>query len=161
MKRRLRLALVASGAALVLGAVSAGATVTVTFTQPERFVDMPFSSWDKERVIKDLQTHFVKLGNQLPKGQDLKVEVQDIDLAGRIEPGRRYGHDIRILRGGADWPMIQLHYSVESEGKVMRSGDARVSDMNYLNHFNRYSASEPLRYEKKMLDDWFKTVVKQ
>ena len=161
MKRYLRLVLLASGTTLAVGAVNVGAAVTVTFTQPEGYVDMPFASWDKERVMEELRGHFVKLGAQLPPGQDLKVEVQDIDLAGRIEPGRHFGHDIRILRGGADWPMIQLRYSVESDGRVVRSGDARVSDMSYLNHINRYSTSEPLRYEKRMLDDWFKTVVKQ
>lgn len=161
MKRYIPVILVATGMGMALGAVSANAMVTVTFVQPESYVDMPFASWERERVMKELKTHFVKLGTQLPQGQDLKVEVQDIDLAGRIEPRISSGHEIRVLKGGADWPMIQLHYSVESDGKVVRSGDARVSDMTYLNHINRYSANEPLRYEKRMLDDWFKTVMKQ
>lgn len=164
MTRYLRLILVASSVALSFVASNAIATVTVTFTQPERYADMPFASWDRERVMKDLRGHFDKLGATLPPGQDLKIEVQDIDLAGRIEPNTRFGHDIRILRGGADWPVIQLHYSVEADGKVLKSGDARLSDMNYLNHgtyLNHYSASEPLRYEKRMLDEWFKTVIKQ
>lgn len=164
MTRYLRLILVALSAALSFAASNAIAVVTVTFTQPERYVDMPFASWDKERVMKDLRGHFDKLGATLPQGQDLKVEVQDIDLAGRIEPNTRLGHDIRVLKGGADWPMIQLRYSVEADGKVLKSGDERVSDMTYLDrgtHLNRYSANEPLRYEKRMLDEWFKTVLKQ
>ncbi len=164
MTRYLRFILVASSAAFSFAASNAIATVTVTFTQPERYADMPFASWDKERVMKDLRGHFDKLGATLPQGQDLKVEVQDIDLAGRIEPNTRLGHDIRVLKGGADWPMIQLRYSVEADGKVLKSGDERVSDMTYLNHgthLNRYSANEPLRYEKRMLDEWFKTVLKQ
>ena len=164
MTRYLRFILVALSAAFSFAASNANATVTVTFTQPERFIDMPFASWDKERVLKDLRGHFDKLGATLPQGQDLKVEVQDIDLAGRIEPNTRLGHDIRVLKGGADWPMIQLRYSVEAGGKVLKSGDERVSDMTYLDrgtHLNRYSANEPLRYEKRMLDEWFKTVLKQ
>ena len=164
MTRYLRLILLASSATLSFAASNAIAAVTVTFTQPERYVDMPFASWDKERVMKDLRGHFDKLGATLPPGQDLKIEVQDIDLAGRIEPNTRFGHDIRVLKGGADWPVIQLRYSVEADGKVLKSGDARVSDMTYLNHgsqLNRYSANEPLRYEKRMLDEWFKTVIKQ
>ena len=162
MKRYLSAVLVATGAALVLGAGHAVAAVTVTFTQPENYVDMPFASWDKDTVMKDLQGHFNKLGAQLPQGQDLKVEVLDIDLAGQIEPRSRGTHDLRILRGRADWPTIQLRYSIESQGKVVKSGEARVKDMNYLqNHINRYSANEPLRYEKRMLDDWFKTVLKE
>ena len=57
--------------------------------------------------------------------------------------------------------MIALRYRVESLGKVLASGEARVDDKSYLDHFNRYSANESLRYEKRMLDDWFKTVLKQ
>jgi hypothetical protein len=29
--------------------------------------------------------------------------------------------------------------------------------MNYQDGFNTYSGSEPLRYEKRMIDRWFKT----
>ena len=159
MERYLRTALVTTGAALALTTSVAGATATVTFTQPEKYVDMPFAPWEKAVVMKNLREHFDKLGTQLPQGQDLKVEVLDIDLAGRIEPRIGMSHDIRMLKGGADWPAIQLRYRVEAQDKVLKSGEARVSDMAYLNHFNRYSANEPLRYEKRMLDDWFKKVM--
>ena len=159
MKQFFRILLLAVATACGLG--NAIATVTVTFTQPERYTDMPFASWDRERVMKELQNHFDKLGAKLPQGQDLKVEVLDIDLAGRIEPQLRFGNDIRVLKGRADWPTIALRYSVESQGKVLGSGEARIDDKSYLDHFNRYSANEPLRYEKRMLDEWFKTVMKQ
>lgn len=159
MKRFFRLLLLAAITAGGLG--SATAAVTVTFIQPEGYVDMPFAPWEKERVLKDLQNHFDTLGAKLPQGQDLKVEVIDIDLAGRIEPQLRFGQDIRVMRGRADWPTIALRYSVESQGKVLGSGEARIDDKSYLDHINRYSANEPLRYEKRMLDNWFKTVMKQ
>lgn len=159
MKRFFRTLLLAVAIGCGLG--NAIATVTVTFTQPEGYTDMPFASWDRERVMKELQNHFDKLGAKLPQGQDLKVEVLDIDLAGRIEPQSRFGNDIRVLKGRADWPTISLRYSVESQGKVLGSGEARIDDKSYLDHFNRYSANEPLRYEKRMLDEWFKTVMKQ
>ena len=158
MKRFLRSLVVATGAVVALSAGAAGAAVTVTFTQPESYADMPFANWDKEQVMKDLQNHFDKMGAKLPQGQDLKVEVLDIDLAGRLDFARSSMRDIRILKGGADWPAMKLRYSIESQGKVLKSGEARVADMTYLSHFNRYPANEPLRYEKKMLDDWFEKV---
>ena len=161
MKRFFRPALVATAAVLALEAGGAGAAVTVTFTKSEGYMDMPFSASDKDRVIKELHSHFDKLGAKLPPGQDLTVEVLDIDLAGRIEPQFRFGNDVRILKGRADWPVIQLRYRIESQGKVLRSGDARVDDKSYLDRFNRYSANESLRYEKRMLDDWFNAVLKQ
>ena len=162
MKRYVRKVLLGTWAAFALAAAQAGAAVTVTFTKPEAYVDMPFPSWEKEQVMKHFREHFDKLGKQLPAGQDLKIEVLDIDLAGQIEPRSRGTHDIRILRGGADWPTMQLRYSLESQGKVLKSGDARINDMNYLqNHISKYSSNEPLKYEKRMLDEWFKTILKE
>ena len=163
MQRYCQALLIAAGTALTFAAGNASAVVTVTFTQPEGYVDMPFAPWDKEQVMKDLRTHFEKLGTQLPVGQDLKVEVLDIDLAGQMEHVARAGREIRVLKGRADWPAMQLRYSVEAQGKVLKSGDARVTDMAYLNHTysNRYASNEPLRYEKVMLDDWFKKIVKE
>lgn len=162
MNTYLRSMLVATGVALSLAAIHVNAAVTVNFTKPDAYTDIGFSSWEKDKVMKDLSQHFDKLGAQLPQGQDLKIEVLDIDLAGRIEPRfRTTGQDIRVLRGSADWPVIQLRYSIESVGKVVKSGEARVADMSYLQNYNRYNTGEPLRYEKRMLDNWFKTVVKE
>lgn len=145
--------------AAVCVATAAHADVTVKFTQPENYADMPFSQDGKDRVMKDLTRHFDKLGAKLPAGQELKVEVLDIDLAGRLEMTTRASTDFRILRGNSDWPMIKLRYSVESNGKVLTSGESRISDMSYLQQINSYSANESLRYEKLMLDRWFKNTV--
>lgn len=162
MQRYCQAMLIAAGTALAFATGNASAVVTVTFTQPDGYVDMPFASWDREQVMKDLRTHFEKLGTQLPTGQDLKVEVLDIDLAGQMEPMARAGREIRVLKGRADWPAMKLRYSVEAEGRVLKRGEARVTDMAYLNHTysNRYASNEPLKYEKVMLDDWFKKVMK-
>ena len=97
-----------------LGAAHGG--VTVNFVEPEKFTDMPFNSYDKQRVMEDLKKHFDKLASGLSAGQDLKIDVLDIDLAGRIEPNRTT-QDLRILRGHADWPAITLRYNLESQGK--------------------------------------------
>jgi hypothetical protein len=143
--------------ALVAG--GAGAAVTVTYVQPENFSDVPFITWERDDTLKALTEHFTWLGNSLPPGQDLRIEVLDIDLAGRAIPSARAGRDLRILRGQADWPRIDLRYTVEQDGQVLKSGEARLSDMNYLNHTSRYFDSENLRYEKSMIDDWFEKTI--
>lgn len=140
---------------------AAGAAVSVTFVKPENYVDMPFMQSDKDRVMKELVAHFNKLGAQLPAGQDLVIDVLDIDLAGRIEPQYRGGHDVRILKGGADWPTIQIRYRIDSKGTVVKSGEARINDMNYLRHRPRYDTSDLIRYEKQMLDDWFARTLRE
>lgn len=142
---------------LSAGAASAG--VTVTYDHPEKFTDLPFTQWDREQVLADMTAHFNKLGKQLPPDQNLKIEVLDVDMAGREQPNRRSGQDIRILKGGADWPRIHLRYSLESGGTVIKSGDEQLSDMMYLGRLNRYPQGERLQYEKQMLDDWFKKTI--
>jgi hypothetical protein len=132
------------------------AAVSVTFTKSDQYIDVPFSPSDREDTLKNLRQHFEKLGAKLPSGQDFKVEVLDVDLAGRMEPSRMsIANELRVLRGGADWPMIQLRYTIEAEGKTIKQGEARLTDLNYLRHLNRYSSGESLRYEKAMIDDWF------
>lgn len=146
------LALLASGAAW--------ADVSVTFVKPEEFIDMPRSPIERERLQKDFAQYFASLDKQLPAGQNLKIEVLDIDLAGQLWPRRSGGEDIRIMRGGADWPRMHLRYTLEENGQVLRSGDDELSNMMYQQRMSRHSDSDPLRYEKQMIDEWFgKTIV--
>ena len=67
--------------ALAAGAASAG--VTVTYIESDKFADLPFAPWERKQVLEELSTYFTKLGEKLPAGQDLTIEVTDIDLAGR------------------------------------------------------------------------------
>ncbi len=147
-------------AILALMSARTGATVVVTFTDPDKYADMPYSVYDKERVMLNLREHFDRLGATLPAGQDLNVEILDIDLAGRMELNLRTPHDLRVLRGAADWPTITLRYALVYQGKTLKSGQERIADMAYLQGYNHYSSGEMLRYEKQMLDRWFrKTLV--
>ncbi|MFM2086812.1 MAG: hypothetical protein RLZZ237_1681, partial [Pseudomonadota bacterium] len=100
--------------------------------------------------------HFEKLGQSLPSGQNLQINVTDIDLAGREEPRLRGISDLRIMNGRVDWPRMRLHYVLsQQDGKVISSSDAALSDMSYLSRINPYSSGDRLRYEKLMIDDWF------
>lgn len=141
---------------LLLAAGSAAAGAKVTFVQPEKFTDLPFSTWDREDVLKDLRAHFDKLAAKLPAGQQLNVEVTDVDLAGRTWPSRFSGRDIRILNGGADWPRISLRYTITQDGQVVKSGQEDLADMSYLQHMTRFASDDSLAYEKRMLDRWFR-----
>jgi hypothetical protein len=140
----------------LLSAGGASAGVTVVFSNSENYSDLPFASGDREEVLNEVSAHFAHLAAALPAGQELKVEVLDIDLAGRIEPSTRGTQEIRILRGGADWPHMHFRYTLEAGGQVLSSGDERLSNMTYLDRMNRYPRRESLRYEKQMLDEWFR-----
>jgi len=144
---------------LVLAASGASAATTVHYVEPEHFTDVPFTPWEREDVLQHITDHFVELGKALPPGQDLRIDVLDVDLAGREIPNLRNGREIRILKGAADWPRMRLRYAVEQNGQVIKSGEAQIQDMDYQNHLNRYFDSEPLRYEKQMIDDWFEKTI--
>jgi hypothetical protein len=145
----------ALASALVFAAGAAGAAVTVTYVAPEKYADVPRDSTARDSMMNDLTDHFTWLGTALPPGQDLRIEVLDIDLAGREEPSARVVRDVRVMRGGADWPRMRLRFSVEQNGQVLKSGEAQLSDMDYMAKVNRYSEDQPQRYEKQMIDRWF------
>jgi hypothetical protein len=149
----------ALAALLALAAHSASAAATVNYVQPDRFTDLPFTPWERDNVLQQITEHFTKLSKELPPGQDLRIDVLDIDLAGREIPNAHQGRDIRVMRGAADWPRMHLRYAVEQNGQVIKSGEAQLQDMDYQNHLNRYFDSEPLRYEKQMIDDWFEKTI--
>ncbi len=146
-------------ATLALLASAAWADVSVSYVKPDDFTDVPRNAVDRERVLKDFSDYFATLSKKLPAGQNLKIEVLDIDLAGRMWPRRSGGEDIRVLNGGADWPRVHLRYTLGQDGQTLRSGDQQLSNMNYMQGISRYSDSDTLRYEKQMLDDWFNQVI--
>ena len=156
MKNVIRKLAVSGLLALAGGAASAG--VTVNYIQPEQFSDLPFTAWERERVLEELTEHFTKLGATLPPGQDLRIDVRDIDLAGREYPGRG-AHDLRVIKNGAEWPRMDLRYTIESNGQVLRSGDVQLRDMAFMDRISRYTDNDVLSYERRMIDDWFYTEI--
>lgn len=145
---------VLAAAAAMLATSAAWAQVSVSYVKPEDFTDVSRSAIDRERTLAQFTDYFKSLEKKLPAGQSLKIEVLDIDLAGRLYP-RRTADDIRVMNGGADWPHMHLKYKLEQDGQVLRSGDEQLSDMNYQGRMGPYFDNDPLRYEKRMLDDWF------
>ena len=145
---------VLAAVAALLASSAAWAQVSVTYVKPDDYTDVPRNLMDRERTLKDFTEYFKTLNKKLPAGQQLKIEVLDIDLAGRLYP-RRDGDEIRIMNGGADWPHVHLKYTLEQDGQVLRSGDEQLSNMMYQGRVGGYFDSDALRYEKQMLDDWF------
>jgi hypothetical protein len=138
----------------LLASVSASAAVTVSYINPEKMADVPRFSSDRESMEMVFREHLEQLAAQLPAGQDLKVDFLDIDLAGDVFP-RVPVRDIRVMKGRADWPRMHLRYSIEQDGKVLRSGDRELADPNYLMNSSAYR-QDLYGHEKKMLDDWFR-----
>ncbi len=143
----------ALSAMCIAGAAQAG-TVDVSFIEPTKFADAGRSSYNTEQTTKSLAEVFQAWSKKLPQGQALKIEVTDVDLAGEMRFTGR-GDDIRVLRGRADWPRLELRYSLSESGQVIKSGEAKIADMAYLQHTLAGRYREAYGYEQRMLDRWF------
>lgn len=145
-----------------LAQTAATPNVEVTFDKPEHFRDASLDSNGYQRgadayVMKELSAYLVKLGQRyLPAGQTLRIDIRDIDLAGRYEPWNSYAYDVRFMRE-ITWPTIELNYTLSQPGKPDQQAQERVSDKMYLSRPGRQvSSSDRLFAEKAMLDDWFR-----
>jgi Protein of unknown function (DUF3016) len=155
MKPVSRLALATLSILTALGAQAAG-TVQVNFVEPDKFADARDAYMSREQHLKTLEQHLkAAAAPYLADGQTLKIDVLDVDLAGEVRFGAR-PHDVRVMRGRADWPRIEMRYSLEAAGQAARSGQARVQDLAYLQRLPSYHQNEALAYERRMLDEWFK-----
>lgn len=142
-------------AACAVGVQAAG-TVQVSFVEPDKFADAG-RSLDRPANLKTIEAHLQALGQRyLADGQTLNVEVLDVDLAGELRPSRHSAGEIRVARS-ADWPRMNLRYTLEGGGLPAQRGEDRISDPNYQQHLSSYSSRDPLKYEKQMLEAWFKT----
>jgi hypothetical protein len=135
--------------------VQAAGKLDLQFVAPEKYSDIGRGSHDRERNLKSLADYLQTLAAQLPESQALKLEVLDIDLAGELRP--RAAQDVRVLRGRADWPQMSLRYTLTQNGTTLKSGEARLSDMGYLDHARCSDRGYgDLPYDKRMLQDWFR-----
>jgi len=150
---------IAGAAVLLCAAAGAFADATVTFADLDKMSDVPRNAQDRDSMQFVFREHLNHLSRQLPPGQALKVDFLDIDLAGEEFP-RVAVQDIRVLKGQADWPRLHLRFSVEQDGRVLRSGESRLSDPGYMMGPNHYG-QEAYSYEKQMLDTWFRKEVLQ
>ena len=132
--------------------VHAAATVKVIFPDPPRFTDAGASPRDVANTTRGLSAHLTALGQrQLADGDVLTIEILDIDLAGRLENTTR--GRVRVTTGRSDWPRITLRFKLEGASPL--AGEEQVSDMNFQRRSSGMSPSDPLRFERRMLNEWF------
>ncbi|MFJ4430721.1 DUF3016 domain-containing protein [Pseudomonas sp. NPDC089395] len=151
--------------ALSLNSMAQGtspAQVEVRFDHPEKFRDASLDSAGYERgaddyVMKTLTQYLQTLGQRyLQPGQQLVIDIRDIDLAGRFEPWHSRAYDVRFMRD-ITWPTIDLSYTLSQPGKPDQQAQERVSDKMYLSRPGRMASSnDRLFAEKAMLNDWFR-----
>ncbi len=55
------------------------------------------------------------------------------------------------------WPWMNLHFALlAADGTTIREGDAKLSDGSYLRRAVGSDPNDPLRYDKRMIDEWLR-----
>src|SRR6202790_2540961 len=108
-----------SAAAIMFMALPLHAAVTVSYGDPDRFTDAGDSNNDPRQIMLTLERHLKELGDRyLPPQSNLKIEVLDLDRAGR--PRMNLPTEIRIVNGKVDMPCIELNYTLEGTSRVAK-----------------------------------------
>lgn len=134
------------------------ATVEVTFTEPESYVDMRAGEKNsyqfKKDVFYNIEKLLTKLAAGLPEEQVLKIEFTDIDLAGDIDM-----FDARLFRVVKSMypPRLAFNYQLLSKDKsVLMQGDENIRDTGFMMNASLRYKNEMFGYEKQLLEKWFK-----
>ena len=140
--------------------------VSVSWSDPSGFTELRYSRnrWEAERGnwVVQLAEYLRKgVAKALPAGERVEFNITDIKRAGDYEPWHGSNmQDVRVVRDIYP-PRITFTYTrYAADGQVIDQGDRKLVDMGFLfaggNAFN----SDPLRHEKRMLDDWIRSELK-
>ena len=139
------------------------ATSEVTWTEYKKYRDIQpgneHPTHFRERTFKNFEKHFNGLAQRLPEGLTLKIEVTDVDLAGDTLIGGI--NRLRIIKELYS-PRLTFSYQLlGSDGTQIAAESVKLRDMNFMTGTSLRYRHDALGYEKKMLDDWFKTTFKE
>ena len=114
--------------------------------------------WQRGQAwLETLRRHVVRTADRtLPPGDRLEVTITDIKLAGSFEPWRGpQFDDVRIVKDIYP-PRIDLGFVLRGgDGQVIAEGERKLRDPGFLTR-SIANASDPLRYEKRLLDEWLR-----
>jgi len=142
---------------------AAEARVTVTYVNPEGFSEVrEFGQQDRfngTNYLEPLKAYLIKrAAHMLPAGDRLEVSITDIKLAGGYEPW--HGPNLIYVRFMKDVypPRIDLSFKlIGSNGEVLREGSRKLRNLGYLQSgLTRASDTDPLRYDKALIDSWLR-----
>jgi hypothetical protein len=154
--------IVATSVILLAGFFSSAeaSDVTILFVHPEAYTDAAENGeygLDAQRTTLDEVARYLdELGRRylLPE-QALAIQVLDVDLAGQYEPWRRDAYNVRIYRDVYP-PRITMRYQFTDVNGDVLDREEVVSDIDYLSNPRARFTHAPLRYEKPMLENWFR-----
>lgn len=143
-----------------------GATVEVSYKDPEKFTDMSMtylSDGADKGYLDELQRHIERAAARLiPTGYTLAVTITDVDMAGDFEPHRGPNlTDVRIIKRIYP-PRINLTYRLtDPSGTVRSEGERQLRDLAFDWNVSPIDREDSLRYEKALIDDFLRDLAKE
>lgn len=143
-------------------ALPADGPVSVSWSDPAQFSDLRQSHnrWEAERGdwVRQLAEHLRDSATkQLQPGERLEVNITDVMRAGTYEPwlGPQLDH-VRIIRDRYP-PRVEFGYTLYgADGQVLAQGETKLRDFGFMMGSSPLNQTDPLRYEKRMIDDWLR-----
>ena len=150
--------------AIILGATGGSrGEVAMTFADPKTFTDFEYSQTrqtiDPAFFSREIKRYLERVVEKaFPVGVALKLDFQDIDLAGGFEPWQRTPlNDVRFFRSRYP-PMVVFFYRVEDEeGNLLAEGEKRLRELAYQERFSRgINSRRNFYYERRILEHWIR-----
>jgi hypothetical protein len=134
----------------------------VQFLEAEKFTDVGGGlddKSDKKGYLTMLRDHVDRLaGEYMPEGQKIALTFTDIDLAGDFPPASRAARDsVRVMKDIYPPRMAFSYRITDASGAVVKEGREELTDKNFLTTGAMTDRSDPLRYDKMLLSDWFRS----
>jgi len=131
--------------------------VAVNFFEADKFTDVreSFGASPSQDYLNQLSAHLQRVASpRLPAGQKLTVTFTDIDLAGDFQPTRVNLQDVRIVKE-IYLPRMALNFKVtDADGNVVKEGQRKLTDLNFMNNLGLVERDLPLFYDKALLSNW-------
>ncbi len=136
--------------------------VSVSWSDPSKFTEFTTSGNPRASAQGDwlvqLATYMRKQADKrLEPGNRLELTILDIQRAGRYEPWRGLSsQDMRVIRMNYPPFMVVKFRELDANGKVVAEGERRITDPSFMVGSSTINDTDPLRYEKRMIDSWLR-----
>ena len=136
--------------------------VSVTWADPAGFTELKASGNRVEAaqgdwLIQLAQYMRKQADKQLPPGNTLELTIVDIQRAGRYEPWLGVDRqNIRMIRDIYPPRMTVKFRELDASGAVVAEGERKLTDLGFMINSPPFNDTDPLRYEKRMIDSWLR-----
>jgi hypothetical protein len=137
-------------------------SVSVHWNDPATFTELRLSGnrWaasDGDWLTALAQYMRKRAQPRLAPGERLDLTIVDVDRAGQFEPWLGVNlHDTRIIRDRYPPRMTVDFRRYDANGAVVAEGERKLTDPGFLINASPINSTDPLRYEKRMIDAWLR-----